>query len=77
LGKQKEDNVEGIKGNGKLVETINVENNFSKKQSIINACLIGKRLKYTIPPFLPTFEIFNTNVHNCMVDSSASSNLIP
>jgi hypothetical protein len=76
LGKQKEDNVEGIKGNGKLVETINVENNFSKKQSIINASLIGKRSKYTTT-FLPTFEIFNTNVHNCMVDSSASSNLIP
>jgi ribonuclease HI len=30
-----------------------------------------------VPPFLLTFEIFNTNVHNCMVDSGASSNVMP
>ena len=30
-----------------------------------------------VPPFLLTFEIFNRNVHNCMVDSGASSNMIP
>jgi hypothetical protein len=30
-----------------------------------------------VPPFLLTFEIFNRNVHNCMVDSIASSNVIP
>jgi CRISPR/Cas system-associated protein Cas7 (RAMP superfamily) len=30
-----------------------------------------------VPPFLLTFEIFNRNVHNCMVDSSASSNVKP
>jgi hypothetical protein len=30
-----------------------------------------------IPPFLLTFEIFNRNVHNCMVDSGASSNVMP
>jgi hypothetical protein len=29
------------------------------------------------PPFLLTFEIFNRNVHNCMVDSGASSNVMP
>ena len=29
------------------------------------------------PPFLLTFEIFNRNVHNCMVDSGASSNFMP
>jgi hypothetical protein len=28
-------------------------------------------------PFLLTFEIFNRNVHNCMVDSGASSNVMP
>ena len=27
--------------------------------------------------FLLTFEIFNRNVHNCMVDSGASSNVMP
>jgi hypothetical protein len=30
-----------------------------------------------VPPFLLTFEIFNRNVHNCMVDSDASSNVMP
>jgi hypothetical protein len=30
-----------------------------------------------VPPFLLTFKIFNRNVHNCMVDSSASSNVRP
>jgi hypothetical protein len=30
-----------------------------------------------VPPFLLTFEIFNRNVHNCMVDSEASSNVMP
>ena len=29
------------------------------------------------PPFLLTFEIFNKNVHNCIVDSGASYNLMP
>jgi hypothetical protein len=30
-----------------------------------------------VPPFLLTFEIFNRNVHNFMVDSGASSNMMP
>jgi hypothetical protein len=30
-----------------------------------------------VSPFLLTFEIFNRNVHNCMVDSGASSNVMP
>jgi hypothetical protein len=30
-----------------------------------------------VPPFLLTFEIFNRSVHNCMVDSGASSNIMP
>jgi hypothetical protein len=30
-----------------------------------------------VPSFLLTFEIFNRNVQNCMVDSGASSNVIP
>ena len=27
-------------------------------------------------PFLLTFDIFNRNVHNCMIDSGASSNVM-
>jgi hypothetical protein len=30
-----------------------------------------------VPPFLLTFEIFNRNVHNCMIDSGESSNVMP
>jgi hypothetical protein len=30
-----------------------------------------------VPPFLLTFEIFNRNVHNCMDDFGASSNVMP
>jgi hypothetical protein len=29
------------------------------------------------PALLITFEIFNRNVHNCMVDFGASSNVMP
>ena len=28
------------------------------------------------PPFLLSFEIFNCNVHNCLVDSDAEANVI-
>jgi hypothetical protein len=30
-----------------------------------------------VPPFLLTFKIFNKNMNNCMVDSGASSNVMP
>jgi len=33
--------------------------------------------KKKTPPFLLTFEIYNMNVHNCMIDSGASSNVMP
>ena len=29
------------------------------------------------PPFLLIFEIFNSNIHNCMIDSGSSSNVMP
>ena len=47
------------------------------KATTDKASLIGKNSKSTTPPFLLTFEIFNRNVHNCMVDSGASSNVMP
>ena len=30
-----------------------------------------------VPPFLLTFEIFNRNAHNCIIDLGASSNVMP
>ena len=38
---------------------------------------IGGKSKSKHPPFLLTFEIFNHNVHNCLVDSWASVNVMP
>ena len=38
---------------------------------------MGGKPKYKIPPFLLTFKIFNHNVHNCLVDSGASVNVMP
>ena len=43
----------------------------------INEASIGGNFKSRTKPFLLTFEIFNLNVHNCLVYSGASSNVIP
>ena len=34
----------------------------------VDGALIGRKLRSQTPPFLITFEIFNKNVHNCLVD---------
>lgn len=39
--------------------------------------LIGDRSNSHTPPFLLTYEIYNRNLHNCLIDSGASSNIIP
>ena len=39
--------------------------------------LIGRKSRSQTLPFLLNFEIFNRNVHNCLVDSGASSNVMP
>ena len=38
---------------------------------------MGGKSKYKTPTFLITFKIFNNNVHNCLVDSGASVNVMP
>lgn len=42
-----------------------------------DGALIGRKSRSQTPPFLLTLNIFNRNVHNCLVDSRASSNVIP
>jgi ribonuclease HI len=49
-----------------------VEENASKKPQVTTS-----NTRKNVPPFLLTFEIFNRNVHNCMVDSGSSSNVMP
>jgi hypothetical protein len=43
----------------------------------VNACSLDKRGRPFVPPFLLTFEVFNRNLHNFLVDSGASSNVMP
>ena len=43
----------------------------------VNGALIGRKSRSQTPLFLLTFDIFNKNVHNCLVDSGASSNVMP
>ena len=38
---------------------------------------LGGKSRYKTPTFLLTFEIFNYNVHNCLVDLGASFNVMP
>lgn len=43
----------------------------------VDGILIGRKSRSQTPTFLLTFEIFNRNVHNCLVDSRDSSNVMP
>ena len=43
----------------------------------IGEASVGGKSKCKTPPFLLTFEFFNHNVHNCLVDSRASVNVMP
>ena len=43
----------------------------------VNTYSEDKKGKPFFPPFLLTFEVFNRNLHNCLVDSGASSNVMP
>ena len=73
----------------KIVKTTSVANTSSMKNKEkateeekrlnprIDGALIGRKSRSQTPPFLLTFEIFNRNVHNNLVDSGTSSNVIP
>jgi hypothetical protein len=60
-------NVNSVNNSDKVV----LENASKKPQAT------SLNTRKNVPPFLLTFEIFNRNVHNRMVDSGASSNMIP
>ena len=53
------------------------EEEVRKPNPRVDGALIGRKHKSQTPPFLLTFEIFNRNVHNCLVDLGASSNVMP
>ena len=49
----------------------------NRKPQDVSATMIGRKSKSMTPPFLITFEILNMNVHNCLVESGASSTVMP
>ena len=51
--------------------------NRPQEEEEIGETSIGVKSKSKQPPFLLTFEIFNHNVHNCLVDSGAFVNVMP
>jgi len=36
-----------------------------------------KESNSSCPPFLLSFDVFNCNVHNCLVDSGVEANIMP
>ena len=51
--------------------------NRPQEEEEIGETRVGGKSKTKNPPFLLTFEIFNHNMHNCLVDSGASVNVMP
>ena len=83
---RKEKNVKNTKvvKTSAVANTSNSDNNekttdeeVRKPNPRADGALIGKRSRSQTPPFLLTFEIFNGNFHNYLVDSGASSNVMP
>jgi hypothetical protein len=64
-----------MKNNPKVVEPKKEDQNDTK--ATINTTSIGTHSRSQVPPFLLTFEVYNFNVHNLLVDFDASSNFIP
>ena len=88
IGNSKEASKDKNGKNTKIVKTSSVANtssmenkeNTTKEEERLNpradGALIGRKSRSQTPPFLLTFEIFNRNVHNCLVDLGASLNVI-
>ena len=57
---------------GKLKEELPTTN-----QPVEDKTEFIKTMKTSAPPFLVTLEILNHNVHNCLVDSGSSMNVMP
>lgn len=51
--------------------------NVTNKVDPNDIALSGGRSRSHTPPLLLTYEVFNKNLHNCLVDLGASSNIFP
>jgi hypothetical protein len=76
-GKETINNVKSSTSSSKRKYHGNLIEYFNKLPPLLDNFIIGKRSKSMTPPLLLTFQIFNMNVYNCLVGSSASSNVIP
>ena len=47
------------------------------KNPRVGGAFIGRKSRYQTPPFHLTFDIFNRNVHDCLVDLGVSLNVMP
>ena len=62
----------------KALETpITEPQNDNQDEEEISEASIGENSKYRTPTFLITSEIFNFNIHNYLVESGASMNVMP
>ena len=62
-----------------LLKSMILNKSMKVQNNNLETCVNPDNQKYYMkmtPPFLITFEIFNMNVHNCMIDSGASSNVM-
>jgi hypothetical protein len=50
--------------------------NLASKMNV-NTYSEGRKDRPFVPHFLLMFEVFNRNLHNCLVDFGASSNVMP
>ena len=73
-----EDKVGNVKENLKTPEAWEEElpTNNQPIEEIVEAS-VGGKTSFKTPPFLLTLEILNHNVHNCLVDSGSSVNVMP
>ena len=66
-----------------IANTLDEENKEKRTKEIkrpnprSDEALTGRKSISETPPFLLIFQIFNRNVHNFLVDSGSSSNVIP
>jgi hypothetical protein len=55
----------------------NISQIYSANKPTVNTYTNDRKERPFVPPFLLTFEVFNKNLHNYLVDSGASSDVMP
>jgi hypothetical protein len=81
IPQQKDFLLQALSSVGNPTMTSDLERNMSSTDPVskptVNTCSGDRRENPFVPPFLLTFEVFNRNLHNFLVDSGVSSNVMP